>query len=187
MAILYEYFNGPRDRGEPVTRRYLRGQTFTPLVAHNITEIKLYVCKQGSGGIKAGYLRLYNSDASGYPTTVITQVRYSTSSWGNEGSYSWISFLIATPYPTLLASTTYVIVIYPDTSDVTGNPIWGYYSAGGYTRGKAVYSNNSGSSWATLGNLDFMFEEWGNPLPSGTKYYTGGIAGAKRLRMGFGF
>ena len=69
---------------------------------------------------------------------------------------------------TLTAGVKYAIVLrYP--SGTGGDLIsWRYVNPSAYAGGVAVDSVDSGSTWGITsgGNYDFLFEDWGDPLPA---------------------
>ncbi len=145
-------------------------QTFTPSTAHKITSVKLPLYRWGSPGTITVSIKA--TDGNGHPTgddlcLGTTDGNALTTDTGGE----WREITLGAG-ANLAADTKYAIVA--RAPDSLFDKV--YWRVDGtsptYTGGALEWSNNSGSSWTTEAEQDFLFEEWGEPLG-----WTGKISG----------
>ena len=163
MADLYEYYNTGRTDTTGFYGTEWRAQTFTPLVAHKITSVKLQLYRAGLPGEVTVGIRATN--VSGHPTggdLCFGTIDGDTLTESTNGA--WYEITLGAGY-NLDADTKYAIVVRAISGDGDNNLQWGQDdSSPTYTRGNFEYSNNSGGSWAATLTRDFLFEDWGEPL-----------------------
>ena len=170
--VIYESYTTSNDQ-DNLGGTTWKGQTFTPAVTHTITKIRLPLLRQGSpSGNVVVSIRLTN--ASGLPTgsnLASGSIACSTltTSWGPA---VWYDFNLGTGYQ-LTAGTKYALIISAPSAGPSNLYFW-VHTAGTYSKGTTIYSNNSGSSWSSYSGWDTAFEEWGatntatNPVPTTT-------------------
>lgn len=159
MTIKYEYCDSAVSDYLNTTASLQRAQSFTPLISHEINSVRLYICKWGTpGNVTVG---IKNTDISGKPSGgYLTSTTFDGSLLADVEAWYQVDF---STVATLTAGTKYAIVL----SSTGGGSTWDITITGGtYARGEALNSSDSGSTW-TAGNYDFLFEEYGNPVPSG--------------------
>ena len=160
MATLHEYYN----TGDNVdwynigNASQWPGQSFTPQTQFTITSVKLKLLKSGSPGIFTVHITA--TDGSGLPTgSDLASGTYDGDTL--TGSAAWYEITLGAG-ATLTSGTKYALYISCPTASAGNVIIWrGDNSSPTYTRGSALSSENSGSSWANYSNIDTMFETWG--------------------------
>jgi hypothetical protein len=132
------------------------GQTFTPSVDHEITEVVLKLSRTGSPGMVTISVRA--TDVDGKPTGAdLCSVTFNPSSIGATGE--WFGLDLDDSY-TLLAGTKYAILLSAPNGNSSNYIGWrGDSSAPGYSGGSLAYNN--GSSWTLSTAFDMFFQEWG--------------------------
>lgn len=161
MAIKYQYFDtAPLTATTNAYGAFWRAQTFTPVTAHLITSVKLFLYRVGSPGVLTISIR---ATSGGKPTgsdiggvTGTTNGNSLTISTAGEWREIFLSSGIS-----LDASTKYAIVVRSAGANSSNTVVWKVNATGGYTGGDKVDSSDSGDSWATPGSEDCGFEEWG--------------------------
>jgi len=160
MATLYEYFNSGDDAQYFIFGVNWYAQTFTPSTSHTITSVKLKLAKSGSptGNLTVA---IRATDDDGKPTgdNLCSGAKDATELTTTP---TWYEITLGSGTP-LLTSIKYAIVVSCPTATDGNMPLWRDKSTGGYAGGSMANSSDSGSSWATSPDIDFMFEEWGEP------------------------
>ncbi|MBA7624463.1 hypothetical protein ES703_31872 [subsurface metagenome] len=139
--------------------KYWRAQTFTPLVSHKITKMRLYINRRYDPGDIT--LSIRNTDENGHPTGQdLVAVTYPVDYFPIHTT-DWYDFIFPNTYD-LVANTKYAAVL----RTVAGNSneyvnFYGDWVDPTYTRGTNEQSANFGSTWATLWEKIFYFEEYG--------------------------
>lgn len=135
-------------------------QTFTPSIAHPITSVKLKLARGGTPGTITVGIR---ATSGGQPTG--SDLCFGTTNGntlpGFGVGFEWRGITLGSGY-SLSAGTTYAIVVRAPNGDFNNSLCWQSDSPGTYAGGTGRRSLNSGSSW-TLFNVDFGFEEYGDP------------------------
>lgn len=166
MATKYEEYDAASNSQHFTWGMNWLSQSFTPAVSHIITSVKLYLNKVGAPpGIFTVSIRKSNNNlpidldlCSG--TLVVAGLPNQPASEQKEITLGGGTLL--------LAESEYAILIrLPAGSD--GQMVgWRRVSpGGGYADGDEAYSLDSGESWTELEDVDFLFEEWGDPLGGG--------------------
>lgn len=172
MATLFEYLNTGGDDYEdisgasPQSDAIWAGQTFTPSIAHTITEVKLLAWRELSPGTLT--VRIRATDGSGLPTGAdLASGTYNANTLTTNPAGEWITITLSAGYA-LSAGVKYAIVV-----TVTGTGLNNFNwiadsSSPTYSGGNTVFSDaDAGTTWTANTGRDFMFEEWGLGLVSG--------------------
>lgn len=142
-------------------------QTFTPTVAHTITEVYVYV--DGTGAPGSVTVDVTNT-AAGAPDE--TDVLCTGTFDGTTPAGVWVRVSMGAG-AALTASTLYAIILSVPTGDAGNYSQWRYDTAGAtYAGGVYFASGDSGATWAATANRDFLFSEWGT-ASTGEMYYAG--------------
>lgn len=171
LSQLYEYYNTGNDGYRSIYDIYWCAQTFTVgSVGHTITSVKLMLRRSGSPGTV--YVGIRAVDGSGHPTG--GDLTSGTTN-GNTlpVSPNWEMREIALTEFTPSVNTQYAIVVHQPSADQY--LMWALSTAAGYGGGAVELSFNSGSSWTTHTEWDFMFEVWGNPLATAISVSDSGV------------
>jgi len=164
---LYENYRGSPDVGGDVRMNYWHGQTFTALSGHPIGGVKLMAYRIGYPGSLIVSIRA--TDAGGHPAGP----DLATGSTGGDtlpvslpGEWREITFPQSL---SLTAGSRYAIVARAPGGG-GGNAVkWMTDStAPDYTGGNRESSGDSGASWQSDFNSDYLFEIWGTSSDSGT-------------------
>ena len=163
MAERFEYYNTGDDGHEAIYGVNWQGQTFTPSTAHKITYVRLLLWRYGSPGTITVSIRATNGEGKPTGGDLCSGWTYAitlpTSSPGE-----WRAITLGDGYD-LDADTKYAIVVRAPDGDVDNELRWRRdASSPTYAGGTGVSSSDSGSTWSVLTTLDFMFEDWGEPL-----------------------
>ena len=157
--ILYEYYNEGDDNWYKVYSSYWRGQTFTPLVAHKITSVKLRLLRVGFPGTITIVIR---ATSGGLPTggdLCVGTTDADTLTPLEPGE--WREITLGAGYY-LEAGVMYAVIIKGDGFSSSVCPAWRFDGTSPtYTRGTGLYATGGGATWYTMDDKDFMFEEWG--------------------------
>ncbi|GAI83424.1 unnamed protein product [marine sediment metagenome] len=164
MATLYEYYNTGDDNRLGAWAQAWNAQTFTPSQAHKITSVKLLLFRKGLPGIVTASIRA--TDGSGLPNGAdLCSGTIDGDTLTTDEAGAWYEITLGDGY-NLDADTKYAIVIRAPTGTVTKTVEWrADISSPTYPGGCYNGSNNSGVDWFANSNYDFMFEEWGEPIP----------------------
>ncbi|GAH98076.1 unnamed protein product, partial [marine sediment metagenome] len=167
MSTRYEYYNTGDVGGDGCWDIKWVAQTFTPSIAHKITSVKLKLSKWGSPGIITVSIRATNG--SGHPNGADLCSGTTNGNTLPTGEPSeWREITLGAGYD-LSADTKYAIVVRALTGDGANFPIWRVDNAAPtYTGGCWERSVNSGGTWISNAGIDFMFEEWGEPVTGPT-------------------
>lgn len=161
VAILYEHCNTGDTAGETFNGIYWRAQTFTPAADHTIEKVKLLLYRNGTPGTVTVSIRA--TDVNGHPTGGdLCSGTTDGDTLPTAPTYEWRTITLGAGTP-LSAGLKYAIVVR------CGGGInevgWRYVVPSGYAGGNDEYSGDSGGTWATSANADWMFEEWGPGSP----------------------
>lgn len=160
-ANLYEYYNTGQDGSAGFHSTYWRAQTFTAESDHSVTSVKLQIWRSGLPGTVTVSIRA--TDGSGHPAgsdltsgTINGNTLTTTPGW----------YEIALTSYNLTSGTKYAIVVRAPSGNLTNYLRWGFdQSSPTYAGGNYEYSGDSGSTWTSNTDRDFMFEVWGEPPP----------------------
>lgn len=160
MAILYEYYNTGDNGDRKIFGSYWEAQTFTPSVAHKITSVKLKLYRTGSPGTIT--VSIQGTDGSGHPDGVDLCSGTTNGNTLPTGSpYEWREITLGSGHD-LSAGTKYAIVVRAVSGDFSNRLNWRNDALSPtYGGGCLESSTNSGSSWSSFTNIDYMFEEYG--------------------------
>ena len=130
-----------------------------------IKSVKLKIGRGGSPGTV--YIGIKATDGPGHPTgDDLCSGETDGNTLETVFPYGWRTITLGNGY-NLLASTKYAIVVHIVGEISSNRVIWQRdASSPTYDRGCMEFSLNSGGSWTTHPDKDFMFEEWGDP-PAG--------------------
>jgi len=148
---------------------YLLSQSFTPVVAHKLVSVDLYLYRTGTPG--NCLLNVYASDSGAdddKPTgPVLATATFDGDDVGEDvGGVDWFSIELAAGV-NLTAGTKYVLVLSAPTGDNTNKLHWGYSTtADQYATGKRGFSTNAGVTWFPQNTHDHWFKEYGSTAPS---------------------
>ena len=182
MSTLYErYITGDDDFTAFWTISW-KAQTFTPAIAHTITSVKLLLYRLGSPGTITVGIRA--TDGSGHPTGID---RCSGTTEGNtlteDSGGEWREITLGAG-DELEADTKYAIVVRISGGDSSNRLNWRMdFSSSLYTGGDKEYSGDSGSSWETSVDNDYMFEDWGEAAVEGYSHNVLGVATASIAKV----
>lgn len=179
ITTRYEYYNTGEDVEFGIGTTYWASQTFTPLLAHKITSVKLKLYREYSAGTITVGIRA--TDVDGKPTGAdLCSGTTDGDTLTTDSSGEWREITLGDGYD-LVADTKYAIVVRAPDAEKFGETVWWWSSSSAaYTRGWIELSDNSGSSWGeTYTGYDMMFEEWsgstvvvGATLEAEHKYWT---------------
>jgi len=152
--------------------QYLQGatwytQTFTAEQNHQVTSVKLYLCKYGYPGTVTVSIRA--TDSSGKPTG--SDLASGTTNGNTLPQYGtgdeWRQVALS-PTLSLTQNTKYAIVVRAPTGDASNEVCWNasYFGDGDLYTGGAMYeSTNSGANWNEEWWWDGSFQIWGPYSP----------------------
>ena len=164
MSTLYEYYNTGDDATRLIEQAVWGAQTFTPSEAHTITSVKLKLRKT-SAAYDPGTITISikATDGSGHP---VDGDLCSGTILGSDitTTPTWYEISLGAGHD-LDADTKYAIVVRAPDAPTDEGVKWRYDSSGEYDGGCREHSTNSGSSWTSYTDHDFMFEEWGEEIP----------------------
>lgn len=162
MADKYEYYITGDDDGWSQRAERWEAQTFTPSTAHKITSVKLKLYREGSPGTLTVSIRA--TDGSGHPTGGdLCSGTTNGNTLPTALPYEWREITLGAGY-NLSAGIKYAIVLRAPDGDLSNYSVWrGDKTNPTYWNGCREHSIDSGSSWTTYDDIDFMFEEWGEP------------------------
>ena len=158
---LYEYYNVSDPALDRLWGDFWQCQSFTPVVAHTITSVKLTLYRLGLPGTLDVAVKA--TDGSGLPTGV------DLASGSTDGDtlpeiYSAEKREVSLGAGVaLLAGTKYEIVVHAASGDQSNYVRWRHKSPSCYPRGAHGFSSDGGVTWEEDLTRDMMFEEWGNP------------------------
>jgi hypothetical protein len=158
MARQEQYVVTATSTVNQIRNAYWFTQTITPLVAHNITKVKLWIDKNSSYGLTSVTAAIYAVNPSTHKPTGSALCSGSVSEENINSAYNNVSteIIFGTPYA-LSVSVKYAIVVY---SNAGSYYTYLYGAADGYSRGQVFESTNSGSTWTSVSNTDLLFIEY---------------------------
>lgn len=170
MATRYEYYNTGDDAEAQVMwgAPYWGAQTFTPLIAHTITSVKLKLQRHGTPGNLTVSIRATIEESPWIVTPDLITGTTDGNTLTDEEGGEWREIFLGDGVG-LLADTKYAICARCYGANVSNHVGWrGDSGDGAYPRGRAMMSTNGGSTWSVsaLSGWDLMFEEWGVPAVS---------------------
>jgi len=164
-ASIYESYTTGDDGGGYLYGSLWKAQTFTPSVAHTITSVRLLLYREGAAGTITVGIR---ATSGGQPSGIdLCSGTIAGSSLTTNTSGAWYEITLGSGY-SLSASTQYAIVVRAAGGDASNRGLWRRDgSSATYSGGILLASADGGSTWTSLADRDFMFEEWGDPLGGG--------------------
>jgi len=164
-AFLFENYIVPPLNASNVFGKYWSAQTFTPTIAHEITKVKLHLERYtGTPGIFIVSIKA--TDAGGHPTGADLAVgSIDGDSLIQFPDHEWYFIPFLTSYP-LIAGTKYAIVFRAPEGSMPHDfvMVWHSTTAPVYYPGNVEASSDSGLTWTSFGEIDYLFEEWGYPM-----------------------
>ena len=160
---LFEYYNTGDDLYVAIYGAKWSAQTFTVgAIGHTVTSVKIKA-KRYAGSPGTVTLGIRATDGSGHPTgSDLTSGSQDGNSWST--TMEWHEFALTEQ--ALSPSTKYAVVVRAPSGNTSNYIQWADdQSSPSYTGGNEEDSVDSGSSWTTFANRDFMFEVWGGYLP----------------------
>ncbi len=154
----YESYETGDDVDGYIFAGYKLGQTFTPLVSHNITRLILKLWRKGTPTIiRVG---IYLSDVSNRPIgDEFTGVDVDFSGITPTSPGEWVTIDLP-PYP-LALDIKYVIAMETEGGDINNRLNWREdMTSPTYTRGMYTYWTEEHGYWQGQPGVDHMFQEW---------------------------
>lgn len=166
---------------------YWQSQTFTvgttgPNENFTLNEIHGLFQRAGSPGTMT--VELYAVDGSGHPTgSVLSSGTINANTFDQYGA---VEETITMSEYELQASTEYAIVCHIAGGDAVNCVLWQYNSSGGYSGGNIEESTDSGSSWTTHADIDFLFLVDGTATSQTIVGQTDGVSDVGGSLLGIG-
>lgn len=158
---LYEYCNTGDNGDEYILPPRWEAHTFTPLIAHTITSVKLKMWRYNLPGIITVSIRA--TDAEGHPFGEdLCSGQIDCDEITDESPGLWYEISLGDGI-NLSAGTKYAIVARAPEGDSYNGAYLRRNSNNPYPRGCRERSNDTGETWTTIAAHDFMFEDWGVP------------------------
>ncbi|MHA1409228.1 MAG: hypothetical protein ACTSQY_02705 [Candidatus Odinarchaeia archaeon] len=167
---VYENLATGDDTGTYIYGVNWQSQTFTVSTSHRVTKVALYGGKQNNPTTDV-IVSIRAVDDDGKPTGGDLCVgNASPVSWT---AFSWLNVELGSGV-VLEAGVKYAIVVRLPGGDGTDRIEWRRDNADGYASGQRCGSTDSGSTWGSLSDNDFLFREYGlatavNPAVNYTK------------------
>lgn len=172
-ANLYEYHNTDDDGNGRFYSLGWLAQTFTAGSNHSVTSVKLKLSRGNSPGTITVSIRATDGVHPTGPDLTSGTTDGDTLTTSPAGGWREIAL---TSY-NLTGGTKYAIVLRAPGGDGSNYVDWRYDSTGGYAGGNFEHSLNSGTTWMTYADFDFMFEVYGFPTSVGGIVYPVNKAG----------
>ena len=157
---LCEYYNTGYDASASVYVNWF-AQTFTVgVTAHTVTSVKLLLGRSGSPGTVTVSIR--TTDGTHPNGTDLTNGTTDGNTLPTGAPYEWREITLTEL--SLNASTKYAIVVRALNGNATNTLYWFCdITSPTYAGGNFEDSTNSGGTWASVTEKDFMFEVWSKP------------------------
>lgn len=140
---------------DATTKKNKIAQSFVPTKT-KIRSVFLY--KIASSGIFTGTVTVaLQADSSGNPSGSDLATKTFTNTEWEAKDAGEVEAIFSSEYTSLVAGSTYWIVISSSTSDNTNHPNFGSNSAGGYSSGSLKY-NNTTDGWVAISGYDLYFK-----------------------------
>ena len=142
-------------------------QSFTPVLNHKITSLKIKVFRTGSPGTVT--VSIKGTDGDGKPTGAdLASGTFDGNAVTTDTAGEWQEIVFSSPY-TLRASTKFAQVLRAPDGDASNKLNWRLDTAtAAYPGGEYLLSANSGSTWTATPTYDLLFVEFGIPVaPAG--------------------
>ena len=171
MAILYERYTTGDDAVKEIYGDNWRAQSFTVgntgnNEKHTITSVEVLIYKVGSPPAALDAI-IRAVDADGKPTGSNLSTGSKAESDVNTEPEQWNT--IAMSAYELQPNTKYALILKQTGGNVSNSYKWRYDTANAtYGGGWALYSTNSGDTWSSTTDADFLFKIYGTSgdLPS---------------------
>lgn len=153
-SLKQEWYEGTSDDFYAATTTLKTGMTFNVTNRTFVVEgISLLIYRIGTPG--TSIIGIYNTNATGQPTTLVTENSTFNANILTDGSNgNWTN--ITLPFTTLYNHTNYIILINYTTS---GSINWRADDGGSYAYGEVI-NYNSANAWSKPG-ADSLFQVWG--------------------------
>lgn len=160
----FESYETGDNTQDTITAAYIRGETFTPLVSHNIQRVEIKIYKWGSPS-GTGKVSIRATDGEGLPIEGdLTYVEFPIPG-DLPTEAAWVSFDL--PSYLLNQGQMYALLLWGVGEDLGNSLKWRLDSAdGAYPRGTYISSGDGGETWAKTLAMDFIFKEFGELPPA---------------------
>jgi hypothetical protein len=177
LDTLYESYEAGGDNDDKIASANWRSQSFTPSTAHTITEVSLYLRKNGTPGSDLT-VEIYLSDtgvSDNKPTG--SALAAGTIAQGDAPlTRDWVVCNLSST-ASLSAGVKYCIVLRTAMGDTTSNYYADYQdsTSATYGGGAQAMSTDSGATWTVQATRDDYFREYGTAVapPAGGTHYSG--------------
>jgi len=142
-------------------------QSFTPVLNHKITSLKIKVFRTGSPGTVT--VSIKGTDGDGKPTGAdLASGTFDGNAVTTDTAGEWKEIVFSSPY-TLRPGTKFAQVLRAPDGDASNKLNWRLDTAtAAYPGGEYLLSANSGSTWTAIPTYDLLFVEFGIPVsPAG--------------------
>jgi hypothetical protein len=156
MARQEQFVSEVTSTSNQIRAAYWFTQTITPVNAHNITKVKLWIDKNGSFGLTSVTVAIYAVNPSTHKPTGSALCSGSVLAENINSAYNGVPTEIVLAYA-LSADVEYAIVVYSNSGSFY---TYLYGGTTGYTRGQVFKSINSGSTWTAVSSTDLLFIEY---------------------------
>jgi len=166
MPTLFEAYTSGESSQSGHLAEVWGAQTFTPLVAHRITEVRLLLARAGLPGLCTASIRATDPTDPDRPPTGPDLATGTFDGDALTEGLAWQSVPLSTT--TLLVPNTRYAIIWraPNAVPSQSETYWGHrLNSGEYPRGDGFFSGDAGVTWIRWGSdvwpTDQLFEEWG--------------------------
>ena len=181
LATLKDYLNTNDDSRETNNAGTARwwGQTWTATSTYTATGIRTKMSKYGDCGTVTLSLRATSSDLPTGADLASVSFACSSLSTVNSASTPWVNYTLSSGV-SITSGTKYAIVARSTVAGGGTNYLsWRTDIGSAYSTGSAVYSDNSGATWADEGVEDFMFEVYADSGAAGYTHKVDGVTPVK--------
>lgn len=160
MATKYEYYDTGADGADNISLAHVAGQTFTPLIAHRITIIKLLLSRWVGGSPGTVSFGITEVDGEGKPTgDDLCSGTTDGNTLPEDPASEWRAITLGAGAILYLPARFGIVCENPEGSYV----IWRLdKTSPTYAGGERVFRDNA--EWTVDPSRDFLFEEWGEPI-----------------------
>ena len=165
---LYQKYTTGDNSQDSVYGAFWGGQSFTPVLNHKITSVKIKVYRTGNPGTVT--VSIKGTDGDGKPTGAdLASGTFDGNAITADTAGEWKEIVFSSPYYALRPVTKYAMVSRAPDGDASNKITWRMDSAtAAYTGGEYLLSANGGLTWAATPTYDRMFVEFGIPVaPAG--------------------
>lgn len=166
MSKRYEYYNTSDNASLNAYQNYWYVQTFTPVVSHRLTGVKLLLYRIGIPTTTTIHIRATDPATKEPIGDDLTSASFDGSTLTDDPAGEWKE--ITLPRYSLKKDVRYALIL-SELANIEVGVAWRRddgIGGTGYSRGARGSSSDGGVTWAVGldGDGGFMFEEWGDPL-----------------------